>query len=328
MFIVNNVQYDVPLLQVIEDLRDASPFDFFNTIRDLGNNIQFTCPYHADGHERKPSCGISTVDVYRNGKVVPAGTVHCFTCGTTVSLDELVSHVFGKQDNGIFGNTWLKKMYNSVLVAKKREINLTFKEDLEKENEVIYISEDILDTFRYSHPYMYKRGLTDEIIELFDIGYDSEMKCITMPVHDLKGRVPFIQRRSVYTKFHNYAQGVDKTNYIYGLYECLKYYPDKHTEVWICESILNALTCWRYNIPAVALMGIGAGKQFEILRKSPYRNFVLALDPDAPGQDGQRNLYSKLRRHKNLAKLIYPNKKDDINDLQEKILDLEIEDLQ
>lgn len=325
MFVVNGIEYDTPLLQVLEDIQQEAPFDVLSTIRDLGNNIQFTCPFHGDGHERKPSCGVNTVDVYRNDKIIPSGTVHCFTCGTTMHIDEMISHVFGVQDGGVFGNNWLKKRYTSTLIGKKREFNLMFKEDVI--TPTLYIDESVLDTYRYSHPYMYKRGLTDDIIELFDIGYDSEMTSITMPVHDLKGRVPFIQRRSVKTKFHNYAQGVDKTNYVYGAYELLKYYPDPHTEVWIVESILNCLTLWVLGIPSVALMGVGGGKQFDILRKLPYRNMVLALDPDKPGQDAQKILFYKLRYQKNLARLEYKNTKDDINDLRERVLDLDIIEL-
>lgn len=326
MFIVNGIEYEVSLFQVLEDIQQECPHDILHTIKDLGNNIQFTCPFHSDGQERKPSCGVSTVDTYKGDRIIPAGTVHCFTCGTTMHIDEMISFVFDYKDSGKFGNNWLKKHYTNMLVGKKREFNLQFKDDAETAE--LFINEEVLDSYRYTHPYMYKRGLTDEIIELFDIGYDKEMTSITMPVHDLKGRVPFIQRRSVKTKFHNYAQGVDKTNYVYGAYELLKYYPDPHTEVWICESILNCLTCWIYNIPAVALMGVGAGNQFDILKKLPYRNYVLALDPDGPGQTAQWTLYHKLKHSKNLAKLIYTNTRDDINDLKEKILDLEIEDFQ
>lgn len=327
MFIVNGIQYDEDLEKVLEDVRDACPYDYLHTIRNLGNNIQFTCPFHADGQERKPSCGVNTVDVYRGGKIIQAGTVHCFTCGTTMSIDEMISYVFGKQDGGQFGNKWLRKMYNNAFVEKKREFKLQFRDDLEKANEVVYIEEDVLETFRYIHPYMYKRGLTDDIIELFDIGYDSETTSITMPVKDLKGRVVFIQRRSVRTKFHNYARGVDKTDYVYGAYECLKYYPDKHTEIWICESILNCLTLWRLGVPAVALMGVGGGKQYEILKKLPYRNYVLALDPDSAGRKGQAKLFYKLFKHKSLARVDYLNENEDINDLDSKVLDLDILDL-
>lgn len=327
MITVNGVDYDVPIDQILEDVRLECPFDIFRHIKDLGNNVMTTCPYHGDGQESNPSFGISTSDTYRNGKLIPAGTGHCFTCKETVSLDVLISDVFNYKDGGRFGNKWLRNHYSGTLIGKKRSFDLHFSRDDDKDS-IVYITDDILDTFRYTHPYMYKRGLTDEIIDIFDIGYDDEMRCITMPVHDLQGRVPLIQRRGVGKKFHHYAQGVDKTNYLYGAYELLKYYPDKHTEIWIVESILNCLTCWVYDIPAVALMGVGGGKQIELLRKLPYRNIVLALDPDSPGQTAQWELYHKLKKYKNLGKLIYKNDTDDINDLREKILTLQIQEYQ
>lgn len=33
-----------------------------------------------------------------------------------------------------------------------------------------------LDRYRYIHPYMYKRGMTDDLIEKFDVGYDPAFK--------------------------------------------------------------------------------------------------------------------------------------------------------
>ena len=60
---------------------------------------------------------------------------------------------------------------------------------------------------------MYERGLTDEIIERFDIGYDRERREITFPIKDLSGKVRFISGRSVKGKFFKLPQGIDKPIY-------------------------------------------------------------------------------------------------------------------
>ena len=47
---------------------------------------------------------------------------------------------------------------------------------IKKEKEVetkSYITEEQLDKYRYTHPYLYKRGLTDEDIYKYDLGYDN-----------------------------------------------------------------------------------------------------------------------------------------------------------
>ncbi len=131
----------------------------------------------------------------------------------------------------------------------------------------------------------------------------------------------FVQTRSVNTKFHHYSEGVDKTDYLYGAYECQQYYPEAN-EVWVCESIINALTLWTLGIPAIALMGVGGGHQFELLKQLPYRSLVLALDPDEPGQIATNKLIKILKGKKLLYTVEYLNSKDDVNDLGDKVLEL------
>ena len=152
---------------------------------------------------------------------------------------------------------------------------------------------------------MYQRKLTDEVIEKFDIGYDEHfelkdeegkvkqvLRCLTFPVRDVSGNTLFIARRSVDIKFFHYPEGVIKP--VYGLYEL----PDDVREVIICESILNALTCYVYGKPAVALNGLGTEYQYEQLKRLPARKFIIALDPDEAGQRATRKLRKALRGSK------------------------------
>ena len=76
---------------------------------------------------------------------------------------------------------------------------------------------------------MYKRKLTDEVIEMFDVGYDIYTDCLTFPCNDEKGNCLFVTRRHTKTKFFHIPTGVEKP--VYGL--------DKITsdmkEVVVCE---------------------------------------------------------------------------------------------
>lgn len=65
---------------------------------------------------------------------------------------------------------------------------------------------------------MYKRGLTDELIELYDVGYDPKFKlksdsnpfsCITFPVRDVNGKTLFIARRAIDFKLYHYPENVE-----------------------------------------------------------------------------------------------------------------------
>ena len=306
----------------------------FATMRQITNHIQFNCPMHKDGQERKPSCGITTTQIrYGDGRVVKPGTVHCFTCGYTANLNEMISALFGKNDMGRFGNEWLAKNFVTLQSEQRQPIQLNL--DRHKSSDIIvpqeFITEEELDTYRYIHPYMYKRKLTDEIIELFDIGYDAHFqlkaqdghinnyRCITFPVKDEEGNTLFIARRSVDTKFFHYPKDAIKP--VYGIYELKKYYGNNlPKELIICESMFNALTCWVYGKPAVALNGTGTPNQYKQLEKLPIRRFILGLDPDSAGDNGRRKLHKYFDGKRMVTDFIIPQGKD-INDLTKEEFD-------
>lgn len=281
---------------------------------DSGNNIQTNCPFHKEGQERKPSFGIN-----KN-----TGECHCFGCGWSGTLSEMISNCFGKDDFGVYGNKWLIRNFLSVAVESRPDIDVDFcrRKKITSETKK-YISEQELDSYRYTHPYMYKRKLTDEIIDLFDIGYDKNTECITFPNRDINGNCLFIARRSVKTKFFNYPQDVEKP--VYGLYECnicaktiKNWFPD---EIIICESMIDALTCWVYGKYAVALNGTGNENQFKTLRNMPNRKFILATDMDEAGLKARERIRQSLG-NKLVTEYVWDiNIAKDINDMNQEYFD-------
>ena len=281
---------------------------------DSGKNIQTNCPFHKEGQERKPSFGIN-----KN-----TGECHCFGCGWSGTLSEMISNCFGKDDFGVYGNKWLIRNFLSVAVESRPDIDVDFcrRKKITSETKK-YISEQELDSYRYTHPYMYKRKLTDEIIDLFDIGYDKSTECITFPNRDINGNCLFIARRSVKTKFFNYPQDVEKP--VYGLYECnicaktiKNWFPN---EIIICESMLDSLTCWVYGKYAVALNGTGNENQFKTLRNMPNRKFILATDMDEAGLKARERIRQSLG-NKLVTEYVWDiNVAKDINDMNKEYFD-------
>lgn len=334
MVTVNGLVLDTTFEQVLEDLKDSlrdSGTILFPQVKPLANTIQFSCPFHGNGQERHPSCGMFKVDQDRGDRVIPAGTVHCFTCGYYGSLTEFISNTFGYMDGGRFGNNWLKQHYTASIQVYRPTIKLNLDRYGYNKNPAVkhkYVPEDVLDSYRYIHPYMYQRGLTDEIIEEYDIGYDESTNCITMPLRDMTGQTVFVNRRSVGSKFHNFAANDPKTQYVYGMYELAHAGAQYDDPIYVTESILNALTWRKYGRYAVAFMGVGGGNQYNILKNSPYRHFVTSFDPDNAGTKATERFINRLRGYKTIERVVYPEycyrEKLDINDLQEKVLDLEI----
>ena len=308
--------------------------DRFHQFRRNGDNIQTSCPFHKNGQERKPSFGV-------NGEI---DKCHCFACGWSGTIEEMISELYGYQDEGKFGKRWLIKRFNTVEIETRPNImegfngrcNISysfnnnvgvnndihrFKQHIQsdKSSEQYFgeITEEELDKYRYIHPYMYERGLTDEIIERFDIGYDRERKEITFPVRDIEGRCMFVAGRSTERKFFRLPQGLNKP-----LYQGYRFVDGSYKVAYITESFLNCLTCWKYDKPAMALIGTGNRKQYEILNKLPVREYILAFDPDEAGRKAterfRKNVHGKI-----IKELVYPDNRD-INDLQEEFLNCKI----
>lgn len=241
-------------------------------------------------------------------------------------MQQMISRCFGVDDLGQFGLNWLKNNFlGDVLQERSIYINLDrkslkinshnkYRQNLKYD----YISEDELNKYRYIHPYMYERKMTDEVIEIFDIGYDITNKALTFPIQDENGNCLFIARRSVNYKYFNYPNSAIKP--LYGIYQLKKYAPKDLNEIIVCESMINCLTVWVYGKFAMALNGTGSASQLEELIKLPYRKIILALDPDEAGEKGTMRIFNKLKNYKLVTKLLIPKGKD-INDLSKEEFD-------
>ena len=188
--------------------------------------------------------------------------------------------------------------------------------NLEKEQE-IFLEESILDSFRPYHPYMTKRKLSPEVIEKFQIKYDPELQAIVFPVRDVKGRLKFLTKRSINSKMFYIDKSANKKD-IYLLNEIVK---NNISEVIVCESQINALTCWSYGYPAIALFGAGTTKeQIDELNKTGIKHYILAYDPDQAGDKGKARFKKYIRKDVFVDSLELPKGKD-INDLSKEELD-------
>ena len=322
MFYVDSYPLLVDDLMVLNTLKlelEVQGLYFFKDIKVMPNNLQVTCPIHKGGQERRPSCGISRTKTNKTD----SGTVHCFTCGYTSNLSEMISRCFGYDDFGKFGNNWLLQRFITIEKDARKDLVIDFGREKEVEN-ISYITEDELKKYRYYHDYMFIRKLSEEVIINYDIGYDANFilnnkkyQCITFPTKDKTGKVLFIARRSIKGKLFHYPVNVEKP--VYGLYELGK----EDTEVIVCESAINKLTCNTYGKSAVALLGTGTKNQFDELIKSNVRKFITAFDGDFAGESATKRFKQIVGRYKFVTSYLIPKNKD-INDLsEEEFLNLE-----
>lgn len=300
------------MLDVYSVLLKLEEFKLLKTHRKVGNYMQIYCPFHNDGNEKKPSCGVLLHEEVRGGRKYPQGFCHCFACGFAKSLPDTITELLKIHNINENGMNWLLQNIPDfdgdlsdidLLIPQNvmEEINsrymVNYLQNITQKKQV-YISEKELASYRFIVPYMYERKLTNEIIEKFDIGYDANWiapgrkkptPCITFPVRDINGNTLFFCRRSIKGKLFNYPTGVTKP--VYGLFEL----PKGCKSVIICESCFNALTCYVYGKPAVALLGTGNSYQIEQLKRLGVQEFILALDPDEAGKKGTERLKYALK---------------------------------
>lgn len=318
--IVNGIDFLADLYDILIELREQLHQNNIDLLKDIKvgpKNIQVTCIYHNEGHERRPSAGLKISD----------GTYHCFACGETHSLPEFISHCFGKNDAGAYGWSWLLKNYLTVEV-ENRHVSFNFSrygriDDKDRNGAVdntVFVSEEELDSYRWTHPYWAKRGITDDsIIELFDLGYDKSTQSITFPVRDIEGNCLFVARRSVRTKYFNYPRGVQKP--LYGLYELYNWskYSDvvmnvgSVGEVIVCESMIDCILLWQEGHYALALNGLGNDLQMQQLRDLPCRRIIFATDNDDAGYNARLHI-RKAVNNKLISEIQFPKDVKDIGE--------------
>lgn len=307
--IINNIQFNCELMDILQELiaqLRANNIQYIQKFKETPTHVQICCPYHKDGMERRPSAGLRKED----------GLFHCFVCGEVHSLQEVISHCFGHTEDivGTWGWKWLLKNFATVEREERKRVRFDCRRGVSSSNDSVhkdFVTEEELDKYRYVHPYILKRGISESVIDLFDIGWDSKMDAITFPNLDKDGNCLFVAKRSVRTKFFQYPKDVQKELYgIYQLYQ-LHPFPDK---VYVCESMIDCLYLWTFNKPACAMNGLGNDIQFKQLRDLPCRQIILATDSDGAGQSARKRIRTNMQNAKIIKEVILPKGKKDINE--------------
>jgi hypothetical protein len=299
--IIDNKVIDAPIMTMLTTLKSELHNGLLKDIeRETQDNIPVTCPSHKNGREHKPSC---SVYCRRDNDRVEYGKVHCFTCGYTADLPTFVGDCFGADVE--FGKKWLLLRFGTSSGHITDYLEPIVLEPPEKE----YLDETILNKYMYYHPYMWKRGLSKEVVDRFGIGFDKDHNAITFPVWDEQNRLVMITSRSVVTKYFHIQANKDKPVYLLNFIN-----REKIDRVYVCESQINALTLWSWGYPAIALFGTGSHHQYDILNKCGIRNYILCFDGDSAGDKGREKFLKNIRKDVLVSYKRIPLGKD-VNDL-------------
>ena len=296
--------YKVDSLKFILDL--CKKFNISGIDTDHVKDMVFVkCPFHSNGQEKTASANFSLVNKGRTKE----GDFYCFGCHTGGHISSILVRLFGEKR---LVEDWVERMYGNLKgwIEEKRESRkIILNESEEKEEDQIFELRE--DAYYEETTYYEKRGIPDELVSKFKLGYidseDESKRRVYMPVFDKLGRVVFFQTRNIHSKGFYLPKGAKKV--LWGANEITS------PEVVICESIFNALTCWKNGRQAVAMFGTGDDLVYKQLLELPCRSFIVATDNDEAGQKGAKELIKLLKENgKLVSHLLIDEPKKDIND--------------
>lgn len=275
-----------------EELKELLP-DYMELLEEQGKtenrgNGYWTCPFCDSGNKQH-----NTAAFHINGT-----RYKCFSCNEGGDIFDLVAYM----EN--LSSDW-KKHYNRTLKIMRSYLDGNEHKKIKKSREE-YIPEFIepVDYTEYLHKchenvvqtnYFSNRGLSREIIERFNLGYDSEKNLVTIPYNpDCKGYVAraLWDGNSKYYKHGNELFNVG-TLYTYHTVDDLFF---NSGYVFVTEGQIDAMSFMEIGLNAV---GLGGTNEIMRLKKqlkehSSNKILILALDNDKAGRYATGKLIEEL----------------------------------
>lgn len=294
---------NVDLDQALDDLRVEALIknkgEYIQKKSPTPNDIFVTCPnYEAHGGvpEKTPSCSIRKED----------GVVHCFGCGYHTSFPGLVSDILDLK-SPVEGFAWIRRKYSAPTPGQRKSL---LSSSTARDQKKLYIPEEALEQYNWDHPYMWKRHLSPEVVDWFDIGYDAETKSLTFPMRDTENRIVFIKKRPIQKSGSGkyiIEEGADKRDIVYGLFmvkRCL----ERVKMLFISEGEMDTLSWYCAEKYGAGLQGseLFDEQVRQLLRVYRGRPICLALDNDKAGYKCYYQCLEKLGPYFPLYRLVYP----------------------
>lgn len=181
------------------------------------------------------------------------------------------------------------------------------------EKSIITLEKAVLNAYKYRHPYLAKRGISEQVQRAMNVGYDRASNAVTFAWFDASGRLRNIKYRRTDSKiFWYYKGGEPIRNLVYGIDFIYKW---RKTSAILCEAEIDALTCMTHGYPAIAVGGSSFNRvKADIIARSPIERLYIATDNDEAGEKLRRQVNDMLRREVELYNVYVPRKFNDINE--------------
>lgn len=216
------------------------------------------------------------------------GKAHCFSCGASYDTLDIIGIDYGLTDNGAI----FKKAYEYFNIEWGTETTEhthssthIYTEEPEKDYSAFYeeAHRHIKET-----DYLQRRGLSEETISRFMLGYDTKTKRVIIPISKsyYKGRAIDKTAQPKYL----IPAGAKVTPFnVKALTEATK-------PIFIVEGEIDALSVIEVGGEAIALGGLNVRIFLEVLKtQKPVQPLIIALDNDSAGEKAERDLVEGLQ---------------------------------
>lgn len=233
---------------------------------ELESDFVIFCPFHANF--RTPAAEVSK----------ERGVFFCFSCQESVDLIELVMHQTGRS------------YFESIRFIKSKEaVGQSLEDEISKKinvapdyvlfDEILIkrLNAQALDSDKAMR-YFLGRGVTEDSVKYFDLGYSAKNDMVTIPMHSPEGMVVGFVARSVEGKQFKNTPNLPKSKILFNLHRI-----KSSKIVYVVESSFDAIRLSQVGFPAVATLGSNvSNKQIELL-KQYFNDIIVIADNDEAG---------------------------------------------
>lgn len=270
--------------------------------------IAFYCPFHSNRHSA--SCSISKT----------TGAWLCFnpSCGESGSIIDLVKRILKKNDFEAMRFVYSKEA--EVLDNFEELLN----ESLEDKPDFVEFPQETLDRLhadlfgnKAARDYLYSRGINDESIKHFKLGYSPALDMVITPVHSPDGMPVGLVGRSISDKRFKNSTNLPRSKTMFNIHNAKRI--GEH--VIIVESNFDAIRVHQAGFPNVIATLGGHISSDNIHNINRYFNKVTIMtDADQAGRELGNSIASRLRNKDLLWASyeygkIYPHEAKDAGDM-------------
>lgn len=170
-----------------------------------------------------------------------------------------------------------------------------------------------LDAYKFRHPYLARRGISEAAQRLMRVGYDRIRQAVTLPWFNPDGSLGNVKYRRVDSKSFWYEKGARPIREM--LYGLDVMYAQRIKRAAIVEAEIDALTFMSAGIPAIATGGSAfTAEKRDLILRSPIETLLIVRDNDTAGRAWRNRVMAEMNGKIDVELALVPRGFKDANE--------------